>query len=159
MENGEEPIRTWGTELLGRYHLEPFHVTGTYSYLRARELVADSRREVPLTPKHTAGIVGAWEDEEWGRIGVEVYLTGQQDLENDPYRTTSKSYVILGFLVEHKLRSHMRVFLNAENIFDARQTRWSPLVRPTRAPDGRWTTDVWGPLEGRSFNGGIRVSF
>jgi outer membrane receptor for ferrienterochelin and colicins len=159
MENGEEPIRTWGTELLGRYHLEPFHVTGTYSYLRARELVADSRREVPLTPKHTAGIVGAWEDEEWGRIGVELYLTGKQDLENDPYRTTSKSYVILGFLVEHKLRSHMRVFLNAENIFDARQTRWSPLVRPTRAPDGRWTTDVWGPLEGRSFNGGIRVSF
>ncbi len=159
MENGEEPIRTWGTELLGRYHLEPFHITGTYAYLRATEVVAGLRREVPLTPQHTAGIVGAWEDEEWGRVGVEFYLTGQQELENDPYRTTSRAYVILGFLVEHRLRSNMRVFLNAENIFDARQTRWSPLVRPTRAPDGRWTTDVWGPLEGRSFNAGVRWSF
>jgi outer membrane receptor for ferrienterochelin and colicins len=80
-------------------------------------------------------------------------------LENDPYRTTSKSYVIVGFLAEHRLRSNMRVFLNAATITDARQTRWSPLVRPNRATDGRWTTDVWGPLEGRSFNGGVRVSF
>jgi len=159
MENGKEPVRTWGTELLGRYHLEPFHVTGTYAYLRATEVVAGLRREVPLTPRHTAGIVGAWEEEEWGRVGVELYLTGQQELENDPYRTTSETYVILGFLVEHWLRSDMRVFLNAENIFDARQTRWSPLVRPTRAPDGRWTVDVWGPLEGRSFNAGVRLSF
>ena len=159
MENGEEPVRTWGTELLGRYHLEPFHVTGTYAFLRATEVVAGSRREVPLTPKHTAGIVGAWEEEEWGRVGVELYFTGRQELEDDPYRTTSRAYVIMGFLVEHRLRSDMRVFLNAENIFDARQTRWSPLVRPTRAPDGRWTTDVWGPLEGRSVNAGLRWSF
>ena len=26
-------------------------------------------------------------------------------------------------------------------------------------PDGRWITDVWAPLEGRAFNGGVRVSF
>ena len=56
-------------------------------------------------------------------------------------------FVILGFLAEHKLRPDLRVFLNAENILDARQTRWSPLVRPDRTTDGRLTTDVWAPLE------------
>ena len=117
------------------------------------------RREVPLTPQHTAGIVGAWEEEEWGRVGVELYFTGRQELEDDPYREVSRSFFILGFLAEHKLTSGLRVFLNAENILDARQTRWDSLVRPARTPDGRWTTDVWAPLEGRAFNAGVRVSF
>ena len=30
-----------------------------------------------------------------------------------------------------------------------RQTRFSPLVRPSRHFDGRWTVDAWAPIEGR----------
>jgi outer membrane receptor for ferrienterochelin and colicins len=52
-----------------------------------------------------------------------------------------------------------RVFLNAENLLDARQTRHDPLLLPARSPEGRWITDVWGPLEGRSFNAGVRWAF
>ena len=35
------------------------------------------------------------------------------------------------------------------------------LVAPAvmRHPDGRWTVDAWAPLEGRTINGGLRVSF
>jgi len=40
-----------------------------------------------------------------------------------------------------------------------RQTRWDPLIRPTRAGDGRWTVDGWAPLEGRNINGGVRLRF
>ena len=39
------------------------------------------------------------------------------------------------------------------------QTREDPLVRPSRAPDGRWTVDAWAPLEGRTLNGGVRIRF
>jgi hypothetical protein len=49
--------------------------------------------------------------------------------------------------------------LNAENLLDARQTRFDPLVLPARAPEGRWTTDAWAPLEGRTFNAGVRLEF
>jgi outer membrane receptor for ferrienterochelin and colicins len=28
-----------------------------------------------------------------------------------------------------------------------------------RAADRRWTVDAWAPLDGRVFNGGLRVSF
>ena len=52
-----------------------------------------------------------------------------------------------------------RLFFNAENILDTRQTRYDALVRPIQAPDGRWIADVWAPLEGRSFNGGVWLSF
>jgi outer membrane receptor for ferrienterochelin and colicins len=49
--------------------------------------------------------------------------------------------------------------LNAENLGGVRQTQWDPLVRPSRAVDGRWTVDAWAPLDGRVINGGIRLGF
>ena len=156
--NGGGPTHTWGGELLARYHREPFHLTATYAYTRATEAWDGDRREVPYTPRHAVGVVGAWEDEGRGRIGVEFYYTGLQELEEDPYGTESRPYVVVGFLVERRL-GPARVFLNAENLLDARQTRWAPLVRPVQAPDGRWTTDVWAPLEGRAFNVGARLEF
>jgi iron complex outermembrane receptor protein len=159
LDNGSHPVRTWGTELLARYSAEPFHVTSTYVFTRSRETVDGVRSEVPLTPRHTAGVVGAWEEEEWGRIGLELYLTGRQELEDDPYRSRSRSYLVLGLMVERRLENGVRLFLNAENLLDARQTRWSPLILPDRAPDGRWTTDVWAPLDGRMINAGVRVRF
>ena len=65
---------------------------------------------------------------------------------------------IVGLLAEKRF-GRLRVFVNAENITDVRQTRWDPLVRPTQGVDGRWTVDAWAPLDGRVFNGGVRVGF
>jgi outer membrane receptor for ferrienterochelin and colicins len=159
--NADVPVRTHGTELLARFHAGGLHVTATHVYLRATEPEpsgGSGRREVPLTPRHTAGLVAAWEQEGRGRIGAEFYYTGRQSLEENPFRTTSAEHVIVGFLVERRVGS-VRVFLNAENIFDTRQTRHDPLVLPARSPAGRWTTDVWAPLEGRAFNAGLRWEF
>jgi iron complex outermembrane receptor protein len=32
-------------------------------------------------------------------------------------------------------------------------------VRPAQGADGRWTVDGWAPLDGRVFNGGLRLEF
>ena len=93
-----------------------------------------------------------------GRFGLECYYTGEQRLEQNPYRSKSKSYVALGFLVEKKV-GPVRLFLNAENLANVRQTRWDSLLLPVRAVDGRRTVDAWAPLEGRVFNGGLRLRF
>jgi iron complex outermembrane receptor protein len=158
--NADGAVRTAGTELLARYHREGVHVTATHVYMHSTEPdpSADGRRTVPLTPRHTAGLVAALEQEDRGRLGVELYYTGGQQLADNPYRRDSEPYVIVGFLVERHV-GPLRVYLNAENIFDTRQTRHDPLLLPARAPDGRWLTDVWAPLEGRSFNAGVRVRF
>jgi iron complex outermembrane receptor protein len=66
--------------------------------------------------------------------------------------------VIVGLLGERQFGA-WRLFVNGENLTDVRQTRWQPLIRPTQAPDGRWTVDAWAPLEGRNVNGGLRVRF
>jgi len=158
--NAPGPTRTYGTDLLVRFHDEPFHLTSTYTYVRSRESDPERgfRREVPLTPRHAMGAVGMWEAEGRGRLGVELYYTGRQTLEDNPYREVSRPFVVLGVLAERRF-GRARLFLNAENLLDARLTRWNALLLPARAPEGRWTTDAWAPLEGRTFNAGARLEF
>jgi outer membrane receptor for ferrienterochelin and colicins len=152
--------RTWGTEALVRYHAEPWHVTATHTWTHATEprLEGDLRVRgpVPLTPRHQAGIVGMWEAEGQGRIGVELYYTGRQSLEDNPYRARSRPYLIFGMLAERRVGS-ARLFVNAENLLDVRMTRWHPLTLLERSPELRYTTDAWAPLEGRSINAGVRL--
>jgi iron complex outermembrane receptor protein len=157
LTNDAEPATNRGVELLGTFRREPFAVTGTYTYVQARESDHGRRTDVPLTPRHSVGLVGMWEREHVGRVGVEFYYTGVQRLEENPFRDISRPYTIAGFLAERQF-GRFRVFINGENLTDVRQTRWDPLIRPTRALDGRWTVDAWAPLEGRNINGGLRVA-
>lgn len=155
---GQTRIR--GSELLVRYRRGSFVVTGSYVYVDATEPDPDAegRRTKPLTPKHTAGLVAMWEERDKGRLGLEIYYTGRQALEDNPYRLTGKPYFEIGLLGEVVL-GKARLFVNAENILGIRQTRYNPLVRPTRAPDGRWTVDAWTPTDGFVLNAGVRLKF
>jgi iron complex outermembrane receptor protein len=153
-------VDTWGTEIFAALRQGPWRLIGSHAFLRSTEPDPGGadRREVPLTPRHSVGLVGAYEEEGKGRVGVEVYYTGSQELDDDPYRVTSKPHVILGFLIDRRI-GRFRFFLNAENVLDTRQTRYDPLLRPTRTSDGRWITDVWAPLDGRALNGGVWINF
>ena len=113
---------------------------------------------MPLTPRHAAGLVVVHERHGSRRIGFELYYTGRQALDDQTYLARSKPYVIVGALAEQRV-GRARVFVNLENLGGVRQTNCAPLVRPARAPDGRWTTDAWAPLEGRVINGGVRLSW
>jgi iron complex outermembrane receptor protein len=147
-----------GIELLATFRRERFAATSTYTYVRSTEETVSGRRDAPLTPRHSAGLVGMWEAEDVGRVGLELYYTGRQRLEDNPYRTHSRPYVIVGLLGERRF-GRLRLFLNAENLSDVRQGRYDPLVRSRQGVDGRWTVDAWAPLDGRVINGGIRIQF
>ena len=138
----------------------PFAATFSYAYVRTSELDLRGRRaDVPLTPRHNLGFVGTWEKEGKARLGVECYYTGEQRLENYPYRDMSHPYLIVGAMGERKISNHVKLFLNLENLSNIRQTRWDPVLLPKRSVDGRWTVDAWAPLEGRVINGGVRFGF
>ena len=158
--NAAGPTRTVGSELLARVRGGNFGLTINHTYVHASELDVQiqERDTVPLTPRHTAGIVGTWEKEGRGRFGVEVFYTGRQRLENNPYRDASVPYWIFGLLIERRV-GPTRLFVNAENLGNVRQSRYDPLLRPQRNFDGRWTVDAWAPLEGRVINGGVRLNF
>jgi outer membrane receptor for ferrienterochelin and colicins len=158
--NASDLVRTSGVELIGRYRVEGLALMATYGWTRSTEPDPDTaiRREVPLTPRHTGSMNAIWEGEQWGRIGVEAYYTGRQSLEDNPYRMVGRAYWLVGALGERRF-GRTRLFINAENLFDVRQTKDDPLVLPSRLSDGRWTVDVWAPLDGRVVNGGVRIGF
>ncbi len=185
--NAPGPTRAWGAELLvrlvrplgsgedehdddddddapGGHHGRAVRVTATYTHLRASECdpeqavgTACPRRTTPLTPRHSVGMVASFEEEGKSRLGLELYYTGRQALDRNPYRSESRPYLVIGLLAERQL-GPVRLFVNAENLANVRQTRVDPLVLPARGEGGRWTTDVWSLLEGRTINGGFRLS-
>jgi len=181
--NASEPTRVWGSEVLVRlvHRLDgedededehaggtPDHhggralrITATYTHLRSTECGPGSngclRRATPLTPRHAVGLVTSVEEEGKSRVGLELYYTGRQALDQNPYRRESRPYLVVGLLAERQFGS-VRVFVNGENLADVRQTRVHPLVLPSRGEGGRWTTDVWSLLEGRTVNGGVRIA-
>ena len=158
--NSEGQTRIRGTELLLRYRWNGFTVTGSYVLADATEDWEGSPgpRPVPLSPRHSAGMVAMWEEHGKGRIGVEAYYTGRQALDGNPFRTESKPYLHLGALGEIVL-GKVSLFANAENILAVRQTRYDPLLLPRRAPSGQWTVDAWAPTEGFILNAGVRLRF
>jgi outer membrane receptor for ferrienterochelin and colicins len=127
-------------EALVRWRQAPYAVTASYLYLDATEPAASGpgRRIVPLTPRHSVGLVAMWEQHDRGRIGLELYCTDEQSVEDNPYRNESEPYLHVGLLGEI-VHGRYRLFLNLENLLNVRQTRKDPLVRLARAPDGRWT--------------------
>jgi outer membrane receptor for ferrienterochelin and colicins len=158
LTNLTRPKRTHGAEFLVRKSWGDLTVTGSYVNIQATEPnpFAAGRQSVARTPQHTGGFVAIWEPEGKGRLGFEAYYTGRQRLEDNPYRTHSKPYLEIGVLGEMVVGKY-RLFLNAENLLNVRQTKYDPIVRPTRAPDGRWTVDAWAPTDGFVLNGGIRI--
>ena len=143
---------------LARLRREPFAVTASYAILESRELNVETgeRVDVALTPRQTASLVAVVEEHGAGRVGLEVYYTGSQRLEENPFRSRSPAYLLIGLLAERRIGA-VRLFMNLENLGDLRQTRYDPLLLPTPGRGGRWTTDVWAPLDGRTINGGIRA--
>ena len=96
-----------------------WHVTAAYTVMRATQLSPETllREDSPMVPRQALGIVGMYELEGRGRLGIEVYHTGPQALDHNPYRSESPSTWIVGALVERRL-GNARWFLNLENLTD-----------------------------------------
>ena len=116
-----------------------------------------------VTPMHGRNISEA--EDERGAPGVAVlsagfamrYFTGEDPLGRS-LQLDNRPYTVVGVLVERVL-GPLRLFVNGENLTNVRQTPFDSLLRPSAAPDGRWTVDAWSPLDGRNINGGVRLRF
>lgn len=158
--NALGPARIRGGEAMLRYRWNSISLTGSYVLVDATERNQEGayRVHAPRSPRHTAGLVAMWEEHDRGRIGLEAYYTGRQTLDDNPYRQKSRPYFELGALAEVVL-GKARLFINAENILNVRQTKYDPILLPQRSASGSWTVDAWSPTEGFVVNGGVRLKF
>lgn len=157
--NAAGPAYAHGGELFAFYNQEPLMLTAFYAATRTHESSPETgrRRESPYVPRVTAGLDVAFEEDETGvRIGLELFYTGPQAVEENPYRTVTPGYTTIGVLASKQFERIM-VYLNLDNLTNVRQTHFDPLLRQTPGEGGRRTVDEWAPLEGRSANAGLRV--
>jgi outer membrane receptor for ferrienterochelin and colicins len=155
--NREGPLKSRGAEALIGYSTGPIHLLANATFLDVtEEAPVSGRRDAALVPRFTAELAGILEDDELGRVGIEISYTGRQSLWDDPNERTSRSYVELNALAEARF-GDAAVFLNAMNLTNVRQQRTTALLRPIPGSGDDPLTDVWGPLIGRTYNIGIRV--
>ncbi len=133
-----------------------FLLTYGYSHGTRTDAVTGEEEQVPLLNRHRAGGDLMFEKPGVYRVGIEGIYYGRQALDDDPYTSESKPYF---YAMAMGLRQFGRVevIANFENLLNVKQTDYYPLVRPSPGVGGRWTTDVWAPLEGFMVNVALRV--
>ena len=129
----------------------------TYGYARGTRADAETgRREpAPLLNRHRVGADLMLEKPGVYRVGIEGIYYGRQELDDNPYRSRSRPYVY-AMAIAMRQFGPVELVANFENLLDVRQTDYDQLIRPTPTVGGRWTTDVWAPLEGFMANVAVR---
>ena len=155
--NADRPATNIGVELLATMRKAPFALTGTYAFVRSREQDGEPAcSKSPLTPKHSLGLVGMWETRRRRARRHRVLLHRRAAARSESVSIAFESVFDSRTAGRAQVRP-LKVFLNAENLTNVRQTKFDPLVLPAQAIDGRWTVDAWAPLDGRTFNAGSGV--
>lgn len=142
-----------GAETNVKFTLGDFKLFLQYAYADVDLLYNNVNNQKPLTPRHNAGAIFMFEQEEKWRIGYEVYYTGEQ-IRSD--YTKTQDYVIMGFMLMRQFEK-VSLFLNFENFTDTRQSRYQSMIT---APDtDPSSTEIWAPTDGIVVNGGIVIKF
>jgi outer membrane receptor for ferrienterochelin and colicins len=155
--NASGATRNGGVEAAAIWRFDGGKFLATYGYNRGTrtDAISGKREAVPLLPRHRAGADLMFEREGRYRWGIEAIYYGEQQLDDNPYRTVSKPYVYTMAIYMRQL-GPVELVANFENLLDVRQTDTDPLLRPSPTTGGRWTTDVWAPLEGFMANVAVR---
>jgi iron complex outermembrane receptor protein len=157
LRNAAGTTRMGGAEAaaIWRFGAHKFLLTYGYANGSMTDAETDRREPVPLINRHRVGADLMLEKPEVYRVGIEGIYYGQQVLDNDPYRNRSKPYVY-AMAIAMRQFGPVELVANFENLLNVRQTRYQSLVRPAPTVGGRWTTDVWAPLEGFMANVAVR---
>ena len=79
-----------------------------------------------------------------------------EEIEENLTEGVAPGYFAINALAEIRI-GNVGLFVNALNVTNVHQSHYAPLIRPSLGPGGNPITDVWAPLSGRTFNGGVRV--
>ncbi len=149
--NLEGFVTSLGTETNFKFTYDDIMLFIGYTYTNTRQHHNNFVEQLPLNARHRINSVLMFEEDDSFRIGLEAHYFNPQRLTDG---TTGKSYVSVGVMGE-KIWESFSLFINFENIFDARQTRFDTIYTGARAnPQFR---DIYAPLDGRIINGGIKV--
>ncbi|WP_114782412.1 TonB-dependent receptor [Botryobacter ruber] len=150
--NASGYVDTKGVETNMKFGYEWVKLFLGYTHTDARQHYNGTVTPMPLTPKHRVNTVLMLEKEDNFRIGLEAYYFSQQRLTNGG---TGQDYWINGIMIE-KMFERFSLFLNFENIFDTRQSRFGSIY--TGSINRPEFNEIYAPVDGRVINGGIKLN-
>ncbi len=140
-------ITSYGTDSYLRLGLHPFELYLGYNHTISQQQYSGDLRYAPRDKFATTLAV---EPGHGWRIGVEsswvANQIGAQPGTNDVFKP---NYWFVAAMVGYQVK-HFRFVLNAENIFDFRQSRLEPLYTGTISSPS--FNAIWAPIEGRVIN-------
>lgn len=149
--NANGYIVTKGIETNLRFTYSDFKLFIGYTYANVNSHFNNTKTWFPLTARHRLNNVLMYEIEGKLKIGLEAYYFSPQRLNDG---TTGKSYWISGLMAE-KLWKKFSLFINFENIFDTRQTKFDSIY--TGSITNPTFRDIYAPVDGFVVNGGIKI--
>ncbi|HJT66366.1 MAG TPA: TonB-dependent receptor [Pyrinomonadaceae bacterium] len=149
--SAEQPVDSRGFETNARVSYDLVKLFAGYTFTDAKARYLSGNQVLPLTPKSRINSALLFEKEGSFKTGVEAYYTSRQFL-TDGFRT--RPYWVFGISGE-KIFGKYSLFINAENINDSRQGRFTQVVfLPHQMPT---FAEIYMPTEGRIINGGIKI--
>lgn len=149
--NSSAYTESYGAETFFKFGFYNFVLFVGYTYTHVSSIFKGKEVEFTLTPQHSLkgdllyALPGKW------RIGVDYEFKSNQLLANGK---RSRDYWTYGAIVEYTYKN-FTLFANVENFTNFRQTNFESLRSdPYNTPQ---FTQVWAPLDGIVFNGGIKV--
>ena len=106
-----------------RFTYSDFKLFIGYTYADVNSHFDNIKSWFPLTARHRLNNVLMYEQEGRLKIGLEAYYFSPQKLSDG---AIGKSYWLCGLMAE-KLWKHFSLFINFENIFDMRQTKFDTI--------------------------------
>jgi len=149
--NASGYTQSYGTETFFKFGFYDFVLFVGYTYTHASNIFNSAETELQLTPMHSLkgdllyALPGKW------RIGLDYEFKSNQLLSNGK---RTRDYWTYGAVVEYTYKN-FTLFGNVENFTNFRQTNFESLRSdPYDTPQ---FTQVWAPLDGIVFNGGIKI--
>lgn len=144
-------IDTKGMETNVRFTYDDFKLFVGYTYADVKSHFNSVESWFPLTAKHRLNNVLMYEQEGKLKIGAEAYFFSPQQLSDG---SVGQSYWLFGLMAEKTWKS-FSVFVNFENLFDTRQTKFDTIY--TGSINNPTFRDIYAPVDGFVINGGFKV--
>ena len=151
-ENANGHIDAYGTETNIKIGRGWFKAYLGYTYVMAQTHYDGAIMQVPLTANNRVNFTLLVEKEKKFRIAFEAFYVSPQQLSNG---LKSPDYWITGISAEKKWK-HFSLFVNVENYTDTRQTRFGSIY--TGTVTNPQFNQIYAPLDGIIFNGGIKIN-
>lgn len=141
-----------GTDTYIRMHYDAFELYLGYNHTIARQLGNGQKVFLPFSPQDKASATLAYDIEGKWRFGIEAsYIASQYIYQNQRVN----NYLFAAAAIERKFGPHLSLVLNGENLGDARQSRFGPIVTGTTT--NPQFAPLWAPIDGRVINLALRV--